>query len=68
MPQGSVFGPVLFLIYVNDIDQGITYMISVFADDTKIMDRVTTTAEKTATTIQPRHFSQLVKKQKTDEV
>ena len=43
-------------------------MISVFADDTKIMDRVTTTAEKTATTIQPRHFSQLVKKQKTDEV
>ena len=46
MPQGSVLGPILFLIYVNDIDEGLTCKISKFANDTKIMSRVTTTADK----------------------
>ena len=33
-----VFSPVLFLIYLDDIDTGLTYKVSdEFADDTKIM-------------------------------
>ena len=46
VPQGSVLGPILFLIYINDLEDDISSKLLKFADDTKVFRKVTNDTDK----------------------
>ena len=46
VPQGSVLGPILFLIYINDLDDDITSKVLKFADDPKVFRKIKSDADR----------------------
>ena len=40
VPQGSVLGPILFILYINDLTNVVTCDMKIFADDTKYITKL----------------------------
>ena len=41
VPQGSIFSPTLFLLYINDLTDDVVCNIAIYADDTTLYSRWT---------------------------
>ena len=46
VPQVSVLGPILFVVYINDLEEGVTGNILKFADDTKLFRKTKEIGDK----------------------
>ena len=52
IPQGSVLGPILFVIFINDMPEVVESVCQLFADDAKIFNKVNLQIPNSGDTLQ----------------
>ena len=45
VPQGMVLGPLMFLVYINDMNESITSSVQLFANDCVVYRTITTSQD-----------------------
>ena len=67
MPQGSLLGPLLFFIYINDLPQGLHSNVQLFADDTSLFSTIHNVDASSATLNNDLNFLTRIEINKLEE-
>jgi ribonucleases P/MRP protein subunit RPP40 len=60
VPQGSVIGPILFIIYINDLVDVVKNLRKMYADDIKVLAKISKDHEPEDTSFMQNDINKIV--------